>query len=376
MNIRTEGRFSSISRLRIGVAGLAVVLIAGAAFWLWPSENSPAMAQGQEGPQAAPAAKVTVVMAKLRRLAPMMTLPGTVVARNDSKLASEVEGRVAWVAEVGTSVKQGDVIARLDNHVLAMQLASQKANVARLKASMGYNRDQAGRMQKLFDANAISKSQRDQAVSTSTMSTAELSSAQAQLNETQYQYEHSEIRAPFPGRVVARLINAGEYASPGKDIVRLVDIGSIEVKAQSPIDVAHFLHEGGNVQIEVQNHRIAATVRAIVPVGDELSRTVEVRLTIAQDVALVGDAAKVFVPSAEPRDVLAVPRDALLLREDSAYLFKVDKKNQAQRVAVETGTEDGAMVEVRGQIAVGDRIVIQGAEHLNVGDKVAPKLAT
>ncbi len=376
MNIRTEGRFSSISRLRIGVAGLAVVLVAGAAFWLWPSENSPAMAQGQEGPQAAPAAKVTVVMAKLRRLAPMMTLPGTVVARNDSKLASEVEGRVAWVAEVGTSVKQGDVIARLDNHVLAMQLASQKANVARLKASMGYNRDQAGRMQKLFDANAISKSQRDQAVSTSTMSTAELSSAQAQLNETQYQYEHSEIRAPFPGRVVARLINAGEYASPGKDIVRLVDIGSIEVKAQSPIDVAHFLHEGGNVQIEVQNHRIAATVRAIVPVGDELSRTVEVRLTIAQDVALVGDAAKVFVPSAEPRDVLAVPRDALLLREDSAYLFKVDKKNQAQRVAVETGTEDGAMVEVRGQIAVGDRIVIQGAEHLNVGDKVAPKLAT
>ncbi len=376
MNIRTEGRFSSISRLRIGVAGLAVVLVAGAAFWLWPSENSPAMAQGQEGPQVAPAAKVTIVTAKLRRLAPMMTLPGTVVARNDSKLASEVEGRVAWVAEVGTSVKQGDVIARLDNHVLAMQLASQKANVARLKASMGYNRDQAGRMQKLFDANAISKSQRDQAVSTSTMSNAELSSAQAQLNETQYQYEHSEIRAPFPGRVAARLINAGEYASPGKDIVRLVDIGSIEVKAQSPIDVAHFLHEGGNVQIEVQNRRIPATVRAIVPVGDELSRTVEVRLAIAQDVALVGDAAKVFVPSAEPRDVLAVPRDALLLREDSAYLFKVDKKNQAQRVAVETGTEDGAMVEVRGQIAVGDRIVIQGAEHLNVGDKVAPKLAT
>ncbi|MBI1329235.1 MAG: efflux RND transporter periplasmic adaptor subunit [Alphaproteobacteria bacterium] len=366
---------TSVSRMKLGVAGLAVVVLGGAAFWLWPSKSTPAQAQSQMVAESA-IKTVSIVVAKLTRMAPTLSLPGTVVARNDSKLASEVQGRVAWVAEVGTSVAEGEVIARLDNQVLAMQLASQKANVARLAASLRYNKDQADRMQKLFSSNAIAKSQRDQAVSTRDMTSAELNAAQATLNETRYQYEHSEIRAPFPGRVAARLINAGEYASPGKDIVRLVDIGSIEVKAQAPIDVAHFLKEGASIPIEVQGHKVPATVRAIVPVGDELSRTVEVRLSIAPDSALVGDAAKVFVPSDEPRNVLAVPRDALVLREDSTYLFKVDAKNQAQRVAIETGTEDGAMVEVRGPIKSGDKIVIQGAERLEVGDKVKPKAAT
>ncbi len=74
-------------------------------------------------------APVSVMMARIVKMAPKVALPGTVVARNDSHLASEVEGRVAWVAEVGDAVKKGDVIARLDNHMMSMQLASDNANV-------------------------------------------------------------------------------------------------------------------------------------------------------------------------------------------------------------------------------------------------------
>jgi RND family efflux transporter MFP subunit len=196
------------------------------------------------------------------------------------------------------------------------------------------------------------------------------------LGQSQYAAEHGEIRAPFPGRVVQRLINTGEYATPGKDIVRLVDIGNIEVSFQTPIDSARFLQEGMQLTAVIEGKPVAATVRAIVPVGDIASRTIEVRLSLPSGSALVGDAAKVLIPSAQPRQVVAVPRDALVLREDNTYVFKVDKKDQAQRIAVETGSEDGTMVEVRGPIAPGERVIVRGAERLETGQKVRAILAS
>lgn len=329
----------------------------------------------QTAPKAPPP-KVGIADARAMEMAPKLALPGTVVARNDSHLASEVEGRVAWVAEVGTVVKAGDVVARIDNNVAGMQLASDKANVARLAAQLNFDRSQADRMDRLFTQSAIAKATRDQAFSTRDMDVAALAQAQASLNRSGYQFAHSQIRAPFPGRVVARLINPGEYAAPGKDIVRLVDIDSIEVKAQSPIDTAHFIHEGMPVTVEIAKHQLTAKVRAIVPVGDEQSRTIEMRVALKAGQAFVGDAAKVYVPSAAPRNVLAVPRDALVLREDNTYVFKVDGKNVADRVAVQTGTEDGPMVEVHGPIKPGERVIVRGAEKLVAGEKVQPFCAS
>ncbi|HEX3942661.1 MAG TPA: efflux RND transporter periplasmic adaptor subunit [Rhizomicrobium sp.] len=323
-----------------------------------------------------PPPKVGVVQARAVKMAPQMVLPGTVVARNDSHLASEVEGRVAWVAEVGTVLKAGDVVARIDKNVAGMQLTSDKANVARLSAQLKFDRSQADRMDRLFSQSAIAKATRDQAQSTREMDEGALAQAQASMSKSEYQFNHSTIRAPFPGRVAARLINPGEYATPGKDIVRLVDIDSIEVKAQSPIDTAHFLHEGMPVNVEIAHRQIAANVRAIVPVGDEASRTIEIRVALKAGQGFVGDAAKVMVPSAAPRNVLAVPRDALVLREDNTYVFKVDGKNVATRVAVETGTSEGPLVEIRGQIRTGDRVIVRGAERLEAGQKVQPILAS
>jgi RND family efflux transporter MFP subunit len=204
------------------------------------------------------------------------------------------------------------------------------------------------------------------------MDAAAVAQAQASLKKSQYQFDHSQIRAPFPGRVVQRLINAGEYAAAGKDIVRLVQTDAIEVSTQLPIDSSRFLHEGQAATVIIQNKPVTAMVRAVVPVGDIASRTLEIRLTLPPNAAYVGDAAKVLVPSATPRNVLAVPRDALILREDNTYVFKVDKKNVATRVAVETGAEDGSLVEVKGQIGVGDRVIVRGGERLEQGQKVRP----
>jgi RND family efflux transporter MFP subunit len=330
-----------------------------------------ALAQGAADPPT-----VGVMQARIVRMAPTIPVPGTVVSRSDSQLASEVEGRVAWVAEVGTVVAANDVVARIDSSLAGMQLASDKANLARLAAQLRFDRDQAVRMDNLFKQNAIAKSTRDQAGATRDMDAAALAQAQAALKKSQYQFAHSDIRAPFAGRVVARLINPGEYAVAGKPIVRLVDVGSLEVSVQAPIDATRFVRETMSLTVEIEGRPVAATVRAIVPVGDIVSRTIEIRLALPAGSGLVGDAAKVLIPSALPRDVLAVSRDALVLREDNTYVFKIDAKGQAQRVAVETGAQQGVLVEIKGLIAPGERVIVRGAERLETGQKVRPVQAS
>jgi RND family efflux transporter MFP subunit len=345
-----------------GVAGGFAVAALLVAFGQTPQ------AQAQRAPELPPS--VGVMAARVVKMAPKIALPGTVMSRSDSQLASEVEGRIAWVAEVGTVVKEGDVVARIDNKMAGLTLQSDKANTARLAAQLRFDRDQAARMDNLFNQNAIAKSTRDQAKSTKDMDAAALAQAQANTQRSQYQFTHSDIRAPFAGRVVARLINAGEYATPGKPVVRLVDTGSLEVSVQSPIDAARYIAEGAALTVEIEGKPVLARVRAIVPVGDIASRTIEVRLTLPPGGGLVGDAAKVFMPSAQPHNVLAVPRDALVLREENTYVFKVDRKNQAQRVAVETGSEEGPLVEIKGLVSPGERVIVRGAERLEAGQKV------
>ena len=360
-------------RMRIGGSAVALTAIAVGAWWMLQPSAEVAVAPKAEAavqPDEAQLPPVSIAKVKATRIAPQASYPGTVVSRNDSRLAADVEGRVEWVADVGTVVKQGDVIARLDANLAKMQKESDAANVAKLSAQVRYDRGHATRMGELMERKVVSKAALDQASSTRDANEAALKQAEAALKRSQYQLDHSEIRAPFAGRVVSRLINAGEYASPGKEIVRLVDLDAIEIATQVPIASMQHLKEGLKVTTELQGKPVEAAVRVIVPVGHAQSRTVEVRLALEPGQAFVGDAAKVLIPAAEPRMVLAVPRDALVLREDNTYLFKLNAENKAERIAVEVGAADGHLVEVTGMLKEGERVIIRGAERLESGQKV------
>ncbi len=369
-NVMTK--LMAMDRRALGGSAVALVVVGLGVWWMLPAGEVAAVKQAEAAvkPDESEFPPVSIAHVKATRIAPQASYPGTVVSRNDSKLAADVEGRVEWVADVGTVVKQGDVIARLDANLARMQHDSDMANVAKLTAQVRFDRGQAQRMQELMDRKVVSKAGLDQATSTRDANEAALKQAEAAAKRSQYQLDHSEIRAPFSGRVVSRLINAGEYASPGKDVVRLVDLDAIEIATQVPISSMQHLRETMRVTAELQGKNVQTTVRVIVPVGHEQSRTVEVRLALEPGTAFVGDAAKVLIPSAEPRSVLAVPRDALVLREDNTYLFKLNKENKAERIAVEVGAADGNMVEVIGMLKEGERVIIRGAERLESGQKV------
>jgi uncharacterized transporter YbjL len=79
---------------------------------------------------------------------------------------------------------------------------------------------------------------------------------------------------------------------------------------------------------------------------------------------------RVALPQSEPARVVAVPRDALILRENSTYVYRLKDDNTVEQIAVRTGMGSGEMIEVLGGVAQSDRVVVRGGERLRPGQSV------
>lgn len=325
------------------------------------------VADAQQGP---PPPSVRVAEARLMELAPVIQVPGTVISRNDARLASEVAGRLVYVAEVGTRIEAGQPVARIDDRDLALQLKENQSLVAREQNRMGFLQREAERLRKLAAENIAAKNRLDEIESELSVAINDISVAQARLGQIQLQMEKSAIVAPFPGVVTERLRTPGEHTGIGDDIARLVQPDSLEVIARAPLGSIAFVSTGSELPMLSQWHSGVGTVRTIVPFGDGRSHMFELRIDVSPVPWRVGESVRLAVPTAEPVEVLAVPRDALVLRRDGATVFRVNSEGAAERVEVEPGLGDGAMIGVTGGLRSGDRVVVRGAERLRPGQTV------
>lgn len=322
-------------------------------------------AQNQMSP-----ANVRMAQAMEKELSQVMTVPGTVVSRNDGRIAAEVTGRLLAVAEVGTRVEKGDVIATLDSQPLQFQLDENIASVKRLEASLKYQQQQVQRLEALSRTNNAAVNQLDQAIAQRDMVMQDLAGAKLAKKRTEYQLERTQIKAPFPGQVVERFQQAGEFSSIGREVLRLVDTTHVEISALAPVKLATGLIENSSVDVHGFGKTISATIRSVVTVGDERSRNIEVRIRIPANEWAVGAPVQVDLPTEKARRVVTVPRDALILRQKQIYLYKVNNENKASRIDVKTGIGHGAIIEVIGDIQSGDRVVVRGGERLRDGQPV------
>jgi RND family efflux transporter MFP subunit len=326
-------------------------------------------AAGQALAQA-PAAVVELANVVERPASNTLRLPGTVISRHDAQISSELAGRLTWVAEVGDKVREGQPLAIIDNHLLQLELRNREAQVARIQADIDYNRRQAKRLQQLAAQNNMAESELDEVESQLAMLVQDNNIARVELDRTRYDLDRSTVRAPFDGVVAARERAPGEYTAPGERLLRLVNTEQLEVSVSAPLKVARFSTVGDVVEVTVDGEAQLAPIRGVVPVGDSASRMMELRLQLAKSSRYIGEAVTVEVPSGPSTPSLAVPRDALVLRDNQVFVYTLSQDNTAVKVPVTTGAGRGSHIAIQAELARGAPVVVRGAELLREGQEV------
>jgi len=324
----------------------------------------------QQGPRAAP---VEVSQAQVRAMTPVSWAAATVVSLNDARIAAEVEGRLVSVVDEGDQVEQGGILARIDDVLIRAGLDGARAEVAREEASLTFLKGELARLQRLAKQNNAAQTQLEQTLSQRDATMNDLVAAKARMLIAQEYLDRTELRAPFAGVVAQRTRRAGEWVNSGDEVLQLVDSSRLEIEASAPLSLKPFLIVGQRMQIATQQQQGVAILRAVVPVADSQSRLLRLRLDIVEGEWLAGQPVKVALPTALSQQVLSVPRDALVLRRGGSYLFKVSAESMAEQVFVRVGIAEGEFIQVMGDLAGGDQVVVRGNERLRPGQSVSIK---
>jgi RND family efflux transporter MFP subunit len=372
---RVIARWRAWSWTQRALGGVPVLVVVAVAILTINAWRAPAAAATDALPASnePPPAVVTTAAAVAHQFEPAQWVPGTVISRDDARVASELAGRVLRVVEVGTRVRRGEVLAQLDGEALTLTERENAAALARTQAQLAYAERQLERLSALQGPSSVAATQLDQVRTERDTLRQDRARAEAVLAQTRRQLRATEVRAPFAGVVAERHAQAGEMLTAGAAVVRLVNTEDIEVRAQAPLSLAARLHEGTTVRVRAgtrDDSAVAAEIRAVVPVGDVSTRQLEVRVRLAQAQWPVGAAIEVALPQGDARDGVAVPRDALILRGAQAWVYRVNADSKAERVDLELGAAHDDLIEVRGALAVGDVLVVRGGERLNDGQRV------
>jgi len=321
---------------------------------------------------APPPVPVVVTTARAENLAATLSATGTVVSRNDARISSEVDGTLAWIAEPGTVVKRGETIARLDAERLTLALRDNEAAVKRLDAQLQLLSTQRTRLDTL--GSVVSQSQLDEAVSRERMAEQDVEQARVARDRARLDLARATVRAPFPGIVVERAQQVGEFVASGTPLLRLVNDRELEVVARAPMGSADSVAAGAEARLIDGERSTRGKVRAVIPVGDERSRMVELRIALADRALRVGAPVRVEILPGNLKAVVTVPRDAVIQRQGASYVMRVRADNTAERVAVNLGPGRDNQVQIGGTLRAGDRVIVRGGERLEPGQAVKVQL--
>ncbi len=376
------------------LAGVLLLLLAIAV----SAPSAPALAQSKAkantianktAQSAPPASLVRVDAVRVEPLVQTVPVIGRLVARKAGEVAARIAGSVAeFRVEVGDRVEKGDVIALLDPETLQAQkllsasaLAEAEADLVTAQAEVTLARQEVDRLAGLRKSVAFPQGRYDDARQRVTVAEAKVAKARAtvearkaSLGLADLNLDYSRIAAPYSGIVVRRLTEVGAYTSAGDAVVRLIGDKALEAEADVPSARLDGLAPGAVVGVTLDNgRRLKATVRAVLPSENPLTRTRTVRFVpdFGGDTGGLADAQSVtvHVPVGKPRSVLTVHKDAIIKKASGDTVFIVDNGKASPRV-IRLGEASGPRMEVLGGLKSGDKVVVRGNERLQPGASV------
>jgi membrane fusion protein, multidrug efflux system len=298
----------------------------------------------------------------------------------------------------GTDVKKGDLLYILEQPPYQASVDVQKAAIAQAQAQLDNDKVELWRKQQLVEKSAGTQQAVDTAEATQRSRTAQLQAAQAQLEIAQINLGYTEIRSPIDGRIGRSSVTVGNVLGPNSGVLTTVVSQDpmyvvFPVPTRRAIELRQEYAESGGFdavkvrlrlpdgrlydqtgKVDFINNAIAqdtdtVTVRAVIsnPVlASQTAGGVNLRELIADEFVTV------LLESVKPKDVIAVPRAAILSDQEGSYVYVVDDQNIARQRRVHLGELTPEKAGIADGLKEGEQVIVEGVQRARPNAAVTP----
>ena len=320
--------------------------------------GKPAAAGGPPGGFPTPVETARVLAAEL---AVEATAVGSLRSNESVILRPETPGRIASINfRDGVAVGKGALLIALD-------AATQSAELDQAKASLGLAQANHQRNQDLFARKFISRQALDN-------TQAGLKVQEAAVAVAQARFEKMHIRAPFSGIVGIRNVSVGDYVKEGQELVNLEDISILKIDFRLPESYLSQLRPGQRLEVAsdaMPGQLFPAVLDAINPLVEAGGRAISLRAHLPNGERRLrpGMFVRVRLIFEQRNNVLLIPEQAVVPDSKAPYVYRI-VDGKAKRAPIKTGLRRDGQVEVIEGLGAGDEVVTAGQLKLRDGASV------
>jgi RND family efflux transporter MFP subunit len=364
----------------VWVAIIVLLIVAGVVIaGIVPREKAKAALKSETYNLAVPT--VAVIHPKMGAPQTEIVLPGNIQAFIDSPIYARTNGYLKkWYADIGTHVKQGQLLGEIETPEVDQQLDQAKADLNTAQANSKLAEITATRYQDLAKTEAVSKQDVDNAVGDFAAKRAMVESAQSNVKRLQQLQSFEKIYAPFDGVITARntdighLINSGAGA-PATELFHIAETRSMRVFINVPQEYSQAAAPGLTADLTLQEFpgrkfkgKLARTANSI----DLASRTLLVEVDVENPTGelLPGAYAQVHLKVAAGASTVILPVSAMLFRSEGLQVATVENSDHVELRNIAVGRDFGSEIEVVSGVKPSDWVIINPSDSLVTGEKV------
>jgi RND family efflux transporter MFP subunit len=363
--------------LRWGLAALAlaaVLVISAMVIWMFSNMRLENAAPVETSPPAAPdEIMVQVAPVKFQELVFSVTAAGSVTPQRRVTVSAEVGARVlATGAGEGSAVRAGDLLVRLDDREIRLQIQEASSSVSREQVDLA--KSDFERKERLFADGAVTRSALDQAKNQYLSLDSAYRTAQARIAQLRQRAAKTSVTSPLGGVVARLLVEPGEFVGPGtplavvedmEEVLVVVEVADRDVVRLRPLQVVEATTDAYPGRV------FQGVIERVGNVANPVTRNFEVEARIGNP---GGELRSGMITTIrillDKRRCLVVPAAALLDERESEARVLLVSNGVARSVEIGIGSRQDRDVELLRGLAEGDEVVVYGHDQVRDGQPV------
>ena len=310
-----------------------------------------------------------------RTIVPQLHFSGSLDPEWQAQVAAKVDGRLEKVyVHEGDRVEKGQVLAILEQMDTDANLLSAKGSFLDAQTSLRKAETDLARYEKLYATGAVSQQVVDDYRFARDNAAAKLEAARGSLQGMESKAAGTVVTAPADGIVAKRFYQEGYYAKAGTPLFAIADISMLKTTIHIPEGQVTGVKVGNEADIALPAYpgkKLVGKITRIAPVADLPAHTFAAEVSVDNSEGLLAGVYANVSLIGEPREqVLTIPMNAIVMRDDQQTVFVADAQGVVQRRVLALGYSDDKVAEVLSGLDEKDTIVVEGHNKLREGSRI------